>query len=104
MATEAEIAYVRRNVNEPTDTFYTDEIIAELIDAGGTDSAIASIWEEKSASAASSVDVTEAGASHKFSDVYKAYAAQASYWRKKVDADTDPELSARVKVRKIVRS
>lgn len=105
MATEAEILYVRRNTSELTDDTYSDEMIGELIDANGIDATIASIWEEKAASAASSVDVTEAGASHKFSDVYKNYSALAAYWRKKVDEDADPEASGgRVRVRKIVRS
>ena len=104
MATDAEIAYVRRNTNELTDATYSDELLAELIDTNGVEATIATVWEEKSASAASAVDVTEAGASHKFSDIYKAYSAQAAYWRKKVDGDADPELSARVKVKKIVRS
>lgn len=104
MATEAEILYVRRNTSELTDAIYSDEMIGELIDANGIDATIASIWEEKSASAASSVDVTEAGASHKFSDVYKNYSAMAAYWRSKAEADAEPDLGGRVKVKKIVRS
>ena len=105
MATEAEILYVRRNTSELTDDTYSDEMIGELIDANGIDATIASIWEEKAASAASSVDVTEAGASHKFSDVDKNYSALAAYWRKKVaEAEEDVDLAGRVKVKKIVRS
>lgn len=107
MATEAEIAYVRRMASEPTETIFSDEMISAMIDADGTDATIASIWETKAASFVTSVDVTEAGASHKFSDVYKNAAAMAAYWRKKLaDAVDDEEEAAtgRVKVRKIVRS
>lgn len=105
MATEAEIAYVRRNAAlADNDAFYTDEVLGAMIDASGTDDTVASIWETKAASFVTSVDVTEAGASHKFSDVYKNAAAMAAYWRKKLADAADPESSGRVKVRKIVRS
>jgi len=103
MATEAEIAFVRRMAAELTDVNYSDELLAEMIDADGTDGTIANIWETKAASFVTSVDVTEAGASHKFSDIYKNASAQALYWRSRVASAADPGVG-RVKVRKIVRS
>ncbi len=105
MATADQILYVRYNAAVTDEVTYTDEMIGDLIDAVGINGAIASLWEQKAASAASYVDVTEAGASHKFSDVYKNYIAQAKYWRD-MDGGTDEEtgVGGRVRVKKIVRS
>lgn len=102
MATDADIAYVRRNTSELTDANYSDETIGLMIDASGVDETIAFIWEEKAAKYVSAVDVTEAGASHKFSDLFKNASAMAAYWRKKVTPAEEPHLQ--VKVKKIVRS
>lgn len=107
MATDADILYVRRNTNEPTDDTYTDTVIEELIDANGVSYASAVIWEEKAASVATSADVTEAGASHKFSDIYKNFMAMAKYWRERITAEDIAEeelVAGRVRVKKIVRS
>jgi hypothetical protein len=106
MATAEEIAYVRRNAAlANNDATWTDAVIGALVDAEGTDVAIATVWEAKAASYVTAVDVTEAGASHKFSDVYKNAVAMAAYWRKRTDAEAEAEdLSGRVRVQKIVRS
>lgn len=102
MATEADIAYVRRNANEPSDESYSDETLAAMIDADGIEATIATIWESKAAKYVSAVDVTEAGASHKFSDLFKNASAMAAYWRKRETPDEDTADHPRVK--KIVRS
>lgn len=104
MATPDDIAAVRANTNEPTDEVYSDEEIAALVDGSSVEGASGVVWERKAAKAASSVDVTEAGASHKFSDVYKAYSAQAAYWLGKVADATGSGVDGRVRVKKIVRS
>lgn len=72
MADASDIAEVRSNVDEPDDSNgFTDAIIGALIDADGVAGASAKIWYRKAATFASSVDVTEAGASHKNSDIHK---------------------------------
>lgn len=99
MATAAEISVVRLGTNEPEDTNgFTDDVISTLIDEGDTDSATASIWRRKAAKYAELVDTTEAGASHKFSDLHKNALAMAAQY------DTAEVESARAKVHKIVRS
>lgn len=103
MASASDIAEVRRNTDEPDDTNgYTDVIIGGYVDAASVAGASAKIWEEKSAKYVSLVDVTEAGASHKFSDLTKHAEAKAIYWHGiEVSLGT---TAGRVKVRKIVRS
>lgn len=99
MASAAEISVVRLDTNEPdTAGTYTDEVIGALIDEGDTDSATATIWRRKAASYAELVDTTEAGASHKFSDLHKNALAMAAQYET-VEVDT-----GRAKVHKIVRS
>lgn len=103
MATEAEIAYVRRNASlAADDPVWTDEVLGTLIDSQGIEATIATVWETKAAEYVTAVDVTEAGASHKFSDLFKNATAMAAYWRKKLVPTEDPILHT--KVRKIVRS
>jgi hypothetical protein len=104
MASVSDIATVRRNVNESTSETYTDEDIGVLIDTYGVAGASASIWREKAAGYAGLVDVTESGASHKYSDLYKNALAMAKRWE---DLDVIAEIpvaDGRVKVKKIVRS
>ncbi len=99
MASAAEISVVRVQINEPDNvTPYTDAEIRALIDAGDTDSATATVWRRKAATYAELVDTTEAGASHKFSDLHKNALMMAAQY------DTAEVESARAKVHKIVRS
>lgn len=79
MAEVAEIAVVRLNtgLNDNVDP-WTDDFIGDLIDNYGTDGASASIWRSLAASYSTKVDVTEAGASHKFSDLFKNASAMAT--------------------------
>jgi hypothetical protein len=68
MARAEDVNRVRRNVDEPDDSNgYSDEDIGDLIDKAGIDGASALVWREKAAKFASLVDVTEAGATHRFS-------------------------------------
>lgn len=78
MATADDIAVVRLNVDEPTDTMYSDSVIAGLIDSGSVASASATIWRWKAASYAKLVNVSEAGASHSNSDLSKNALAMAA--------------------------
>lgn len=77
MADASDIAAVRDNTDELTDANWTDDAISALIDADGVAGASATIWTRKAAKLASAVDVTEAGASHKNSDLYKNALAMA---------------------------
>lgn len=71
MAAEADIATVRRNVNELDDSVYTDEAISALIDAGDMNSASAAIWRQKAAAYSDLYNQSEAGASAAMGDLYK---------------------------------
>lgn len=105
MASASDITIVRGNTNEPTDAEpFTDAYIGELVDAEGVAGASATIWEQKAATYSSAVDVTEAGASHKFSDLFNNATKMATYWRKKqAEDDAVVDLTGRVKVKKIER-
>lgn len=69
MASSLEIAEVRENTDEPTQEEWSDPRIGELIDENGVAQASAIIWRKKAAKYAELVDVSEAGASHSFSDL-----------------------------------
>lgn len=99
MATEAEIGVVRQNTNEPTQDNFTDATIGALVDSGDVDSASAAIWRMKAASYADLVDTTEAGTSHKFSDLHKNALMMAKQF-----GSVEPVKNARASVHKIVRS
>jgi len=107
MATSEQITHVRRNTNELEDDVYSDEEINYLVDSNGGSVEVASaiIWEEKAARYSTAADVTEAGASHKFSDLFKNAQALAKYWRdKSAGEEADEDISGRPRVKKIVRS
>lgn len=83
MATASQISDVRANTNEPDDTNgYTDIVIGTLIDALGNNVNLASgaIWRRKAAKFAELVDVSEAGASRKMSDLFKHATAMADHF------------------------
>lgn len=102
MATPADIARVRLNTNEPNNVDpYTDAYIGGLIDSSGVAGASAIIWEQKAASYSTKVDVTEAGASHKFSDLFDNAQKMIQYWRDQEEAEGGP--AGRVKIKVIER-
>lgn len=104
MASAGDIATVRQYTGnlENADPF-TDEFIGLLIDASGVASAVAHIWERLSVQYSTLVDVTEAGATHKFSDLFKNAVAMRDYWATKAANAANPAVEGRVVVRKIVR-
>lgn len=103
MASASDIAQVRVNVNEAGLDPYTDQIISDKIDLLGVAGASANIWQEKAGSFAELVDVTEAGASHKFSDLYKNALAMSAHWSAQAAA-ASPSAEGRPIVRVIERS
>lgn len=81
MASTTDIATVRNNIAELEDVApFTTAYISLLIDADGVSGATVAMWRVKVAHLSSAVDVTEAGASHKFSDRYKNALEQLKYW------------------------
>lgn len=106
MASPGDIAEVRLNVDEPDDTNgYDDTVIGTYVDASDVTGASAKIWEQKAAKFSELVNVSEAGASHAFSDIYKNAAAMAAYWTKKgVDAATAAGTVGRPRIKSIERT
>lgn len=102
MASPGDILIVRTNTNEPNNVPpFTDDYLSGLIDAEGVVGASATIWEQKAAKEATSVDVTEAGASHKFSSRFEQARKMAELWRAQAGTE-EPQTTVRVK--KIERS
>lgn len=102
MASTSDIAAVRLNTNEPEAETFSDEYLGGLIDASGVTGASATVWEQKAASLSDEVDVTEAGASHKFSGLFTQAQKMADYWRAK--AGTSDEGSGATEGRTRVRT
>lgn len=104
MASTSDIADVRRNVNEPDDETYSDEAIGAMVDADGIAGASARIWRAKAARYAELVNVSEAGASHSYSDLHKNAINMAKAFDSVESEDEAPPIANRVRVQKIVRS
>lgn len=92
MASDAQIADLRRKISESDETTWTDDALAALIDAanGDLDSVASSIWEEKAASYAELVDISEAGSSRKNSQLYSNALKMAKHYGDADAADDDP--------------
>ena len=81
MAEAAEVAELRRLINEPTDAApWTDAVLSARIDAneGTLVSLAATIWREKAASFAGLVDIKEGNSDRKMSQLYKQALEMAS--------------------------
>lgn len=104
MASAGDIAETRANTGlESDDETYTDAVMGAYIDSLGVAGASAKIWQQKAALLVElAVDVTEAGASHKFSDLHKNALAMSKYWAGVYDAELAPASTGPV-VNTIVR-
>jgi hypothetical protein len=72
MATAADIAELRRLINEPTSETYTDIVLSARIDTSDSLRGLAAtIWREKAATFAGLVDVKEGSSDRKLSQLYK---------------------------------
>lgn len=73
MADAAAIAELRRLIDEPDQTTYTDDVLSARLDAvGGDTHALAStIWREKAARYAGLIDVKEGSSDRKMSQLYQ---------------------------------
>lgn len=89
MASSDAIAALRRLIDEPDATLYTDMVLSTRIDgaAGDIRTVAAEIWREKAASYASLVDITEAGSSRKNSQLYVNAIAMAKSYEEEAAAD-----------------
>jgi hypothetical protein len=104
MATAAEVASVRININEPTQDPFNDATVEAWIDdTGSVEAASAAGWRVKAGLYSELVDETEAGTSHKFSDLHKSALAMASAYDKSA-AVLYPAATGRTRVRVIERS
>lgn len=103
MASTSDIQTVRLQTGESADTPpYTDDYVGELIDASGVTGATVTIYQQLLAKYAKLVDTSEAGASHKFSDLYKNAKAQLESYQAILAAEAG--TVEHVKVKKAVRS
>ncbi len=104
MATEAAIAAVRENTNEPTAETFSDERIGDYVDTlGSIEAASAAVWRRKAGIYSELVVVTEAGSTRKLSDLSKSASAMAASWDSKVPGAA-AALVPHAKVHRIVRN
>lgn len=107
MATAGEIADVRLNTDEPTPAIYTDVAIGALVDVTSVALASGAIWAQKAAAYAKLVDVSEAGASRKQSDLFDHAMKMAAHWNalgSKEAEDADSPGIGHSRVHTIVRA
>lgn len=72
MASEADIAEVRSNINDDSDEpMFDDEYISAKIDELGVPNASAALWRAKAAEYSELVDTSEGGASRALGDLHK---------------------------------
>lgn len=101
MAAASELIQVRLNTSTDNTAPYDDSYVNGLIDALGVDGASAIIWRSLAAKYSSKVNVSEAGASHAFGDLFK----NAMLMAAKFESGPDEVLnSGRPRVSAIVRS
>jgi hypothetical protein len=107
MSTADQVNAVRLYTNEPDRSGdFGDDLIGGLVDSlGGVEAAAAEVWDQKASKFSELVDVSEAGASRKLSDLYKNAVAQADRFRARAVAGGGVvDTSGRAKTHKIVRS
>jgi len=106
MADASQIAEVRENTDERnSEGTWSDPQLGDIIDAAGdvlTASAI--IWRRKAAIYADLVDVSEAGASHAFSDLHRSALEMAAQFTSAAGIATGAGSAGRAKVKVIDRA
>jgi len=80
VADPSDINDVRLNTNEPSDEDYDNTVLSDFIDALGVAGASAKVWGLKAAKYADLVDVSEAGSSERFDQLWKKALAQEALW------------------------
>lgn len=73
MSTPAQVALLRKLINEPTTDNYTDVELGDLIDSldGSVQFTAGSLWQQKAAKYASMIDVQEGNSVRKMSQLYQ---------------------------------
>jgi hypothetical protein len=103
MAGIVDINIVRLNVDESTETLFSDDSISALVDALGVNGASAAIWRQKAARFSAMVDVSEAGASRKMSGLYANALAMAREYDRLLTVEIAAATGTGPIVTKIVR-
>lgn len=87
MATQDEIAAIRRMIAEQDETTYADAVLAVRIDASDSlDALAAEIWSEKAASYSKLVNISESGSSRSMGDLYKNAMTMSKFFSGKTQA------------------
>lgn len=104
MATAEQIKEVRLNINEPSDALFDDVTVSGWIDSTvSLEEASAEGWLKKASVYADLANVSEAGASHAYGELYKNALVMRGIWADKAEALTVSVTSGRTRVRKIER-
>lgn len=105
MASTSDIDQVRVNTNELNEDNFTYAQLDAWVDAFGVTGASAKVWEAKAAKYADLVDVSEAGAQERLSQLHDHAIAQLGYWNGIYENETAVATGAgRVRVKVIKRS
>lgn len=92
MATDEDVAAVRRMAAEPGTETYSNDAISALVDAKGSREAAASaIWSEKASGLATLVNTSESGSSRSLGDLYKNAQSMANFYANQVKEETAAE-------------
>jgi len=105
MASASDVEIVRNYTNELDNTDpFTNDVLSTLIDSLGIAGASADVWRQKAARLSAAVDVTEAGASHKLSDMHKTALSFVKYWEVRAGEVVPTPEGVGTKVKRIVRT
>lgn len=104
MADSSDVEQVRRNANiDPDDTKWTFAVISAYVDLVGVAGATARLWDEKAASYADLVDISEAGAQERLGQLHDHAIAQQKLWRERYTAEITVDPTPRARTMPLVR-
>jgi hypothetical protein len=104
VATSFEIAQLRLEIKELIDAEpFTNEFLAELIDANGLADSAYSIWKAKRNAVASLVDISEGGSTRKMSQLFDNYDKIVKSYEAALVVDTEGSESYAPRTRKAER-
>jgi hypothetical protein len=106
MATPDEVSELRRLSNYTDVDPYDDPQLSGMIDASSIYRVAARLWNEKAASLATLVNVSESGSSRNMGDAHKNALAMARYYKglaDEEDAETPVDVTRFARTRAIVR-
>lgn len=103
MASNEDVARLRRLTNEPTTTTYDNITLSSYIDTNGIIKAAAEVWREKEAKYANLVDVTEGSSSRRLSQLRDGAAKLAAQYDELALLAVVPSAADRPRSRAISR-